>query len=64
VKGYSSGMVVRLACCQTMVEPDILIVDSALAVGDEKFGASALHGWKNLNKGTSYFSSPTPVRRL
>lgn len=38
VKVYSSGMVVRLAfAVQAMVPKDVLIVDEALAVGDEAF---------------------------
>lgn len=55
VKTYSSGMVIRLAfAVQAMVDPDILVVDEALAVGDEKFRRKCFARFEELrNNGTS-----------
>jgi len=55
VKCYSSGMMVRLAfAVQAQVNPDILIVDEALAVGDVKFQARCFDRLRQLKEeGTS-----------
>ncbi|WP_131782174.1 ABC transporter ATP-binding protein [Legionella gresilensis] len=55
VKTYSSGMMVRLAfAIQAQINPDILIVDEALAVGDAKFQAKCFERLRVLKEnGTS-----------
>lgn len=55
VRSYSSGMLVRLAfAVQAQINPDILIVDEALAVGDAKFQAKCFARLKQLKEnGTS-----------
>ncbi|PJJ10950.1 lipopolysaccharide transport system ATP-binding protein [Flavobacterium sp. 1] len=52
VKRYSSGMYVRLAfAVAAFLEPEILIVDEVLAVGDADFQKKAIGKMKDISKG-------------
>ena len=52
IKIYSSGMFVRLAFAAAIhVDPDILIIDEALAVGDAKFQHKCFQHLAELRKG-------------
>jgi len=55
IKSYSSGMLARLGfSAATMVEPDILIVDEVLSVGDFAFQKKCIDKIKKIvNKGVS-----------
>jgi ABC-2 type transport system ATP-binding protein len=51
VKYYSSGMVVRLGFAVAIsMEPDVLLVDEVLAVGDERFQQKCLERVKRLQQ--------------
>jgi len=52
VKRYSSGMYVRLAfAVAAHLEPEILVVDEVLAVGDAEFQKKALGKMQDISKG-------------
>ena len=69
LKTYSSGMVMRLAfSCATFVDPEVLIVDEALSVGDSYFQNKCLHKIRSLlDRGITFLyvsHSPDAVRAL
>ncbi|NMH86364.1 ABC transporter ATP-binding protein [Flavivirga algicola] len=52
VKRYSSGMTVRLAfAVAAFLEPDILVIDEVLAVGDAEFQKKAIGKMQDISKG-------------
>lgn len=51
IKAYSSGMVVRLAFATAIhVDPDLLVVDEALAVGDTAFQQKCLNRIRQMQR--------------
>ena len=69
VRTYSSGMVLRLAfSCAVFTDPDVLIIDEALSVGDSYFQAKCVHKIRSmLERGITFLyvtHSPDSVRSL
>ena len=69
VKTYSSGMSVRLAfSCAVFVEPEILVIDEALAVGDSYFQSKCFYKIKSMiDRGCTFIyvsHNPDSVRTL
>lgn len=69
VKTYSSGMYVRLAFSVAVhIEPEILIIDEALAVGDIRFQMKCLQYMEGMkSKGTTILfvsHSPEQIKRF
>jgi lipopolysaccharide transport system ATP-binding protein len=67
IKHYSSGMYTRLAfAVATAVDPDILITDEVLAVGDEAFQRKCMeriYGFRRANKTIIFVSHALEVVR-
>lgn len=56
VKTYSSGMFVRLAFAVAInIDPEILVVDEALSVGDVFFRRNAIISLRNLRNRAKLF---------
>lgn len=52
VKRYSSGMTVRLAfAVAAFLEPEILVIDEVLAVGDDEFQKKAIGKMQDISRG-------------
>jgi len=69
ISTYSSGMVIRLAFASAInVDPDILLVDEALAVGDQRFQFKCIkkiNGLKRTGKTIVFVShSESMIRRF
>lgn len=69
VKTYSSGMYIRLAFAVAVhTDPDVLIIDEALSVGDIRFQMKCLRHMEQLKlKGTTIFfvsHAPEQVKRF
>ncbi len=56
IRTYSSGMVLRLAfACAVFTDPDLLIIDEALSVGDSYFQAKCLNKIRSmLDRGITF----------
>ena len=67
IRTYSSGMIMRLAFAVAVnLEPDILIIDEVLAVGDKNFQAKCfekIFGFKNAGKTLLFVSHAAQMVR-